>query len=313
MNAPNKSLVLVTPRPFHTKGKEQLQRLRDAGFEVEWNDTGSRFSRSDLEARIANVDALLTGNDPLDRKLLEKAVNLKVISKYGVGLDNIDLEYAKEHGVRVFKAVGANSESVAEYAVLLMMSAQRRLPELYANSKHGIDRRLVGHEASGKTIGLIGLGAIGRHVAKMAAAMNMSVLAYDPYVSQNQAPVGVTCMSSFDDLLASSDIVSLHLPLTDATAGVMGQKEFGAMKPSAILVNTARAGLVDADALQKALLTGQIAYAVEDVELQERPSELVALNNYYITPHAASFTVEADQKTMATSVDNIIKGLEHLS
>ena len=204
--------VLVTPRPFDSKGQEHLQRLRDAGYEVEWNDTGKRFTREDLEGRIGNVDALLTGNDPLDQDMLARAKKLKVISKYGVGLDNIDLTCAKEMGISVYKALGANSDAVAEFAVLLMMAAQRQLYQLSQGTKSRESLRLVGHEATGKAIGLVGLGAIGRNVAR--------------------------------------------------------------------------------------------------IELKERPDATVALDNYLITPHAASFTVEADQKTMAVSVDNIIKGLE---
>ena len=241
--------------------------------------------------------------------MLARAKKLKVISKYGVGLDNIDLTCAKEMGISVYKALGANSDAVAEFAVLLMMAAQRQLYQLSQGTKSRESLRLVGHEATGKAIGLVGLGAIGRNVARIARALGMSVLAYDPVVSQENAPEGVMCVT-FDDLLASSDVVSLHAPLTASTSGLIGADEFAAMKPTAILVNTARAGLVDADALYSALSSGQIAFAAEDIELKERPDATVALDNYLITPHAASFTVEADQKTMAVSVDNIIKGLE---
>lgn len=301
--------VLVTPRPFDSKGQEHLQRLRDAGYEVEWNDTGKRYTREDLEDRIGNADALLTGNDPLDQDMLARAKKLMVISKYGVGLDNIDLTCAKEMGISVYKALGANSDAVAEFAVLLMMAAQRQLYQLSQGAKSREALRLVGHEAAGKAIGLVGLGAIGHNVARIARALGMSVLAYDPAVSQANAPEGVMCVT-FDNLLASSDVISLHAPLTASTSGLIGADEFAAMKPTAILVNTARAGLVDADALYSALSSGQIAFAAEDIELKERPDAIVALDNYLITPHAASFTVEADQKTMAVSVDNIIKGLE---
>jgi glycerate dehydrogenase/D-3-phosphoglycerate dehydrogenase len=296
--------VLVTPRPFFQKGRRWLDELERAGHKVVVNDLGRRFTRDELSSALAAADALITGNDPLDADMLACTSHLKVIAKYGVGLDNIDVAYCEARGIVVRKALGANSVSVSEAAVMLMLCALRRLSQLAAAAKAGRDMRLMGREAEGKTLGLVGVGAIGSLVARVARALDMEVVGCDPALTPETAPEGVW-LTSQDELLALSDVVSLHLPLASSTRGIVDKGFLASMRVGSVLVNTSRGGLVDAEALYGALTEGHLAFAAEDVELKERPGRLVALDNYLVTPHAASFTEEADEKTMAACVRNV--------
>ncbi|MCI6379659.1 MAG: phosphoglycerate dehydrogenase [Faecalicoccus sp.] len=301
--------ILITPRPFHEKGSEQIEKLEQLGYKVIVNDTGKRYSKEQLMDLVANADAILTGNDPLDKELLSQAKNLKVISKYGVGLDNIDLTYANEKGIKVCKALGANSVSVAESAMMMILTSLRQYNSLCHNSKSGIEKRLMGREAKGKTLGILGLGAIGKNVAQFAHAFEMNIIGYDPYVTQDQVEDYVR-MDTFEELLKQSDVISLHLPLLESTKYIIDELAISKMREGAIVINTARGGLIDSLALFKALQTDKLSFVSEDVELKERPEELKQMERYNITPHAASFTLEADQNTMKIAVQNIIDNLE---
>ena len=301
--------ILITPRPFHEKGSEQIEKLEQLGYKVIVNDTGKRYSKEQLMDLVANADAILTGNDPLDKELLSQAKNLKVISKYGVGLDNIDLTYANEKGIKVCKALGANSVSVAESAMMMILTRLRQYNSLCHNSKSGIEKRLMGREAKGKTLGILGLGAIGKNVAQFAHAFEMNIIGYDPYVTQDQVEDYVR-MDTFEELLKQSDVISLHLPLLESTKYIIDELAISKMREGAIVINTARGGLIDSLALFKALQTDKLSFVSEDVELKERPEELKQMERYNITPHAASFTLEADQNTMKIAVQNIIDNLE---
>lgn len=296
--------MVVTPRPFFQKGQYWINELRNAGHEVVVNDLGRRFTREELVSELSDSDAIISGNDPLDAKILECAPRLKVIAKYGVGLDNIDVCFCEQHGIEVMKALGANSTSVAEDTVLLMLAALRRFYELASNGKAGCNERVTGHEAAGKTIGIVGVGAIGCLVARIAHSLGMCVLGYDPKITPESVPEDVRLVGR-DELLARSNVVSLHLPLLPSTERLVNKDFLSQMRDGAILVNTARAGLVDTESLFCALKDGKLAFAAEDVELAERPARLLALENYLITPHAASFTLEADEKTMAACVRNV--------
>ena len=290
--------ITITPRPFVDKGKVYIEKLQSAGYDVECNASGGRYSKEELIEKIKYADAIITGNDPLDREVIDQAKNLKVISKYGVGLDNIDVDYANRKGIVVHKALNANSISVAEMAE--NMSKPRIKPEMV---------RLVGHELYQKTLGLIGLGAIGQHVAHIAHSLGMIITAYDPYLDKNKVPSYIE-LKSLDDIYHHSDILSLHLPLLDNTRNLINETVFDKIKPSAILINTARGGLVDEESLYSALINQKIAFASEDIELKERSAKIKELKNYSITPHAASFTNEAEHNTMQISIKNVLQELE---
>lgn len=301
--------IIITPRPFVGKGKVYIDKLKSAGYHVECNNSGGRYSKEELIEKIKYADAIITGNDPLDREVIDQAKNLKVISKYGVGLDNIDVNYANRKGIVVHKALNANSISVAEMAILMMLSSCRKYVETENQARNGQDVRLVGHELYQKTLGLIGLGAIGQHVAHIAHSLGMIITAYDPYLDKNKVPSYIE-LKSLDDIYHHSDILSLHLPLLDNTRNLINETVFDKIKPSAILINTARGGLVDEESLYSALINQKIAFASEDIELKERSAKIKELKNYSITPHAASFTNEAEHNTMQISIKNVLQELE---
>ncbi|WP_105263310.1 MULTISPECIES: phosphoglycerate dehydrogenase [unclassified Escherichia] len=301
--------ITITPRPFIDKGKVYIEKLQSAGYDVECNTSGGRYSKEELIEKIKYADAIITGNDPLDREVIDQAKNLKVISKYGVGLDNIDVDYANRKGIVVHKALNANSISVAEMAILMMLSSCRKYVETENQARNGQDVRLVGHELYQKTLGLIGLGAIGQHVAHIAHSLGMIITAYDPYLDKNKVPSYIE-LKSLDDIYHHSDILSLHLPLLDNTRNLINETVFDKIKPSAILINTARGGLVDEESLYSALINQKIAFASEDIELKECSAKIKELKNYSITPHAASFTNEAEHNTMQISIKNVLQELE---
>lgn len=301
--------ILITPRPFYEKGLDIVSDLRKKGYEVLVNDTGKRYSKEQLFELIQDADAILTGNDPMDAEVLSRANHLKVISKYGVGLDNIDTDYCDKHGIVVRKALGANSISVAESAMMMILTSLRKYYVLCHNSKQNIEKRIMGHEAKGKTLGILGLGVIGKNVARYAHAFEMNVVGYDPYVRQDQVESYIS-LKSFEEVIKESDVLTLHLPLLESTHNIINAKAIKMMKDNAILVNTARGGLIDSQALLDALKEGKLSFVSEDVELKERPEELIQMENYNITPHAASFTIESDQNTMHIAVENILNELE---
>ncbi|MEK0044534.1 phosphoglycerate dehydrogenase [Escherichia albertii] len=301
--------IIITPRPFVGKGKIYIENLQSAGYDVECNTSGNRYSKEELIEKIKDADAIITGNDPLDRDVLEQATKLKVISKYGVGLDNIDVDYANRKDIVVHKALCANAISVAEMTILMMLSSARKYVEIENQARNGNDVRLVGHELYQKTLGLIGLGAIGQHVARIAHTLGMFIIAYDPYINKSQIPDYII-PKSLDEIYQCSDILSLHLPLLDNTRNLIDGSVFEKMKPSAILINTARGGLIDEESLYIALTNHKIAFISEDIELKERSEKIKNLKNYSITPHAASFTDEADHNTMKISIKNVLQELE---
>jgi len=256
-------------------------------------------SRAELAALLSDADALVVRSRvQVDRALLEAAPQLRAIGRAGVGVDNIDLEAASARGVIVFNTPGGSTLSVAELTLGLLLALARRIPEADRSIRAGRweKSRLVGFELMGKTLGLIGLGRIGREVAGRARAFGMELLAHDPYVSEG-AVAGVR-MVDLDTLLALSDIVSLHAPLADSTAALIDRERIAKLRPGTLLINCARAGLVDEVALLEALESGHLAGAGLDVfpDEPEVNPRLRELPQVVLTPHIAASTPEAQEK-----------------
>lgn len=301
--------IIITPRTFQDKGSHQIKRLRKLGYDVVMNTKNQRYTREEVMTLIEDADAILTGNDPLDREVLGKAKKLKVISKYGVGLDNIDVSYAEDHHIKVCKAIGANTISVAEMVMLMILAASRDFLTLANNSKNRVIDRISGREIYHKTLGIVGTGAIGQEVAIRAKGFQMKILGYDPYVKQEDISSCIQLVS-LEKLMEESDIVSIHLPLMESTVGMFNESLLSHMKSDAILINAARGGLVNSSDLMKLMIKKKIHFVAEDVELTERDDVLIGMENYLITPHGASFTEEADRNTIDISVNNILEVLE---
>ncbi len=275
-----------------------IEALREAGWDV---DVRAALSPSDLVEIIGDYDALIVRSQTrVTARAIHAAKRLKVIGRAGAGVDNIDLEAATARGILVMNTPGSNSVSVAEHTLGLILSLMRHLVEANASVKRGEwERKLfLGREVRGKTLGLIGLGKVGQEVAKRAKAFGMIVIAHDPFISEKIAQDLDVRLVSWEDLLATSDIISLHAALTRATRGMINREAIARMKPGVILINTARGELVDEEALLEGLESGRIARAGLDVFAEEPPRHrrLVEHPRVLATPHVGASTVEAQEQ-----------------
>ena len=262
-------------------------------------------------ARVQDADALLVRIVEVTKELIDGCPNLKLISKHGVGVDNIDIEAAKAKGVAVTIAPGANSTSVAEHAFAMLIALAKNLPTVcgkYREIGFAAKNCAPGIEITGKTLGIIGCGRIGSRIAKMAhGGFDMKVLAYDPYITE--APEGVELVTDRDRVFAESDFVTLHPVLNKETEGSVGAREFALMKQGAIFINCGRGPLIDEQALIDALQSGHLGGAGLDVTAQEPcPPEnpLFHMPNVLLTPHYAPTTTEAAIAVSRVAAQNVI-------
>ena len=281
-----------------------VESLR-AGFDVHY-DPDLHQDAAGIASRLVSARALIVRNRTrVDRDLLATGSRLVAVGRLGVGLDNIDLDACAERGVSVHPATGANVIAVAEYVIAAMLIMLR-------GAYHATDRvlagewprtGLIGREASAKTLGIVGFGAIGRAVAERAAALGVDVAACDPVLAPDDpawSTPGVRRFGGLTAMLAECDVVTLHVPLTDATRHLIGAEEIAAMKPGACIVNTARGGVLDEAAMGEALVSGRLGAAALDV-FEDEPlpvnSRLAEIPNLYLTPHVAGLTEEANART----------------
>jgi (S)-sulfolactate dehydrogenase len=273
-----------------------------------------------LGAALEGADAWIVRNRSQVRgAALAGAKRLRVVGRLGVGLDNIDVDACAARRIEVIPAAGANAESVAEYvigtAMLLLRGAAYLSTAAVAAGRWPRQMLSQGRDLSGKTLGLVGFGGIGRLTARKARALGVRVIAHDPLIGSGAAvwkEAGVE-PRSLDELLAASDVVSLHIPLTEATRGLLGRERLGRMKRGAILINTARGGVVDEAALAEALHAGRLGAAAIDV-FDEEPlpaaSPLGAAPNVLLTPHIAGVTVESNERVSALIAERVAAALE---
>lgn len=258
------------------------------------------LSEDALVPLVREIDAwIVRGATKVTRRLIGEALRLRWVARAGAGLDNIDVAAAKERGIAVLNVPGANAVAVAELVFGLLLGLLRKIPAADASLRRGEweKSRFQGRELRGKTLGIVGLGKIGRAVAKRAQAFEMTCVGHDPLVSDADArALGVEPLS-LDALLARADIVTLHAPMLAETKGLFGAAQFARMPKGAILVNAARGGLVDEAALIEALRSGQLGGAALDVFGEEPPRDwtLVNLPNVVATPHVGAATVEAQE------------------
>jgi len=264
-------------------------------------DVRSLLSPQELAACIGPYDALIVRSKTrVTSSVIEAASHLRVIGRAGTGVDNIDIDAATVRGIVVVNAPTSNTIAVAEHTFGLMLNLARHIAEANAAMHAGawVKKRFMGHELRGKTLGLIGFGRVGTAVARRAQAFEMRVIAYDPFIAPQKAERMGVQLVTLDDLLAQADFVSLHVPLTDRTRGMIGARELSLMKPSAFLVNTARGGLVVEQDLLRALCDGTLAGAALDV-LEAEPAidpQLCACPNLLLTPHLGASTQEAQDQ-----------------
>ncbi|MCK4450450.1 MAG: 3-phosphoglycerate dehydrogenase [Anaerolineae bacterium] len=289
-----------------------VEMMRQAGLEV---DVKTGLAPEELERIIGGYDVIVVRSATKVRKpLIEAARNLKLIVRAGVGLDNIDVEYARAQGIEVTNTPTASSNAVAELTVSYLFALARRLPQTTASMRAGKweKKKFRGSEIEGKTLGLVGYGRIGWLVAKKALALGMDIVAYDPYVAD---PRGLDMeFVSLEELFQRSDYISMHLPLTDETRDLIAGPQFEMMKDGVRLVNCARGGTINEDALYEAIVSGKVVGAALDVYLEEpvRDNKLFELDEVIGSPHVGAATAEAQHRVSVEVAEKVIGFQERL-
>ena len=285
--------------------KECIEQMRAAGLEVDVKD---EISAEELMTTLPSYDGMVVRSRTKVRQpLIDNCPRLKVIVRGGVGLDTIDADYARSKGITVMNTPLASTASVAELAVGYMFALARSIPQaaITMRAEKWDKKRFEGVEIGGKVLGLIGVGNIGTEVAKRAAALGMTVIAYDLYVKEFREGKLV----SLDELLSRSDYISLHLPKTKESANMLSKEQFAKMKTGVRIVNCARGGIIDEDALHEALSTGKVAGAALDVFAEEPPTDwkLLKLENVIASPHIGAATKEAQGRVGAEVAQKLIE------
>jgi D-3-phosphoglycerate dehydrogenase len=310
-------IVVPDDFPLLLTGTPAERRLRALGDVVIFTERGAN-EEDELIRRIdgAGVVVSLRAYSRFTKRVLEASPSLRMISIWGTGTDNVDLDACRAGGVLVTNTPGVNANSVAEQTLALMLAVARQIPAMDRGTREGKWPRAMLVQLEGKTLGVIGLGAIGSRVAMLAKAFGMNVLATAWRGDDGRAAAAGARFVDLETLLRESDFVSVHLRLTDETRGVLSRERLAEMKPSAFLVNTARGALVDRDALLDALENNQIAGAGLDV-FHEEPvradDRLLTLSNVVLTPHNAGTTEEVIALGLARTVENVERFLAHPS
>ena len=303
--------ILVTPTSLQPeKGNAALEQLKS--FELVFNPVGRPLTEDELIPLLKDCDGYVAGLDFVTEKVIKACPNLKMISRYGVGYDRVDVNAAKEHGITVTNTPGVNSEAVGELAFALILAVARKIPYLDQDTRKGGWTRSTGFECKGKTICILGLGSIGKVVARCAQGFGMTVCAYDPYINAAYCEENEIENVSFEEGIQKADVISLHLPLMDSTKHLIDGDAIAKMKDGVVIINTSRGGIIDEDAACEALKSGKIGGLGLDAFEQEPPkdSPLFAFDNVVATPHTGAHTAEATNNMAALSVQNLIDVLE---
>jgi D-3-phosphoglycerate dehydrogenase / 2-oxoglutarate reductase len=285
-----------------------LQPLRDAGFTVEKR---TRLSGADLADAIDGCAGLIVRSETkVTAELMDGASALRVVGRAGVGVDNIDVPAATERGIVVMNAPDGNTITTAEHTIALLVALARRVPQANSSLKSGRwDRKsFIGVELQGKTLGIVGMGRIGRTVASRARAFGMKIIAFDPFIAPEQARETEVELGTLDQVLASADFLTVHTPLTAETRGILGAEAFAKMKDGVRVINCARGGLVDETALYDAIKSGKVAGAALDVFVTEPPAPdhpLIMLEEVVATPHLGASTTEAQEGVAFTVAEQM--------
>lgn len=286
-----------------------LALLREHGFLIKKT---SSIRKEDLITDLHDCDGVIMRVAKLDAEVLAANPQLKVIGKHGVGVDSLDLDYCRQHGIAVVNTPHANSQSVAEHAMTLILACAKQInykASCYRQEDYGVKDRVLGNEISGKILGLIGFGNIGSRVASMAiGGFGMSVLAYDPFLPEGKRADGVYVVHDSKKVFQTADFISVHTPATKETIKSIGTQQFNWMKPTAYLINTSRGTVVDEQALIQALQNGELAGVgldVSDPEPARGDNPLHNMNNVIMTPHCAGATYDS----MDHMSSDVAKGL----
>lgn len=306
--------ILCTSRSFGREYEKPLELLKNNGCEIVMNPLGRSLRENELMPLIKGIDGVIAGDDEITAKVIEASDKLKVISKHGVGVDNIDIAAAMARGIVVTNTPGVNADAVADLVFGMILCLARKIIESDRMTKEGGWERICGVSVCGKTIGIIGLGRIGKKVALRAKGFNMKILVGDIFEDKDFNKIYNVTFCGLEEILTKADFIVIACNLTVDTKGLIGEKEFSLMKGDAYLINTARAEIVDKKALVNALEEKMIAGAAIDVYEKEPPidNSLLGLDNVITTSHIGAYTKEAMKKmgNMAAqnTLDILLKG-----
>ncbi len=310
MGVKNVNKVYVTPRSItQNHGHPALKKLEDAGLDIILSSPGKQPSEEEQLKTLPECVAYLAGIEPITDRVMSAAKSLKIISRNGVGIENIDLESAKRHDIEVKIAPGSNARGVAELAIALMLSAVRFIPYCNEKFKKGEWKRNMGMEIEKKTLGIIGCGNIGKTVARLALGLEMRVLGYDLYPDLSFQPSKNFSHASLKEVIQQSDIITLHVPPSENP--IIDEEAIKLMKQGVYIINTARAGVVDKKAVLNGLNSNKILVYATDVFETEPPviDELLSHERVITTPHVGGYTQESIDSAVEMAVDNILKAL----
>jgi D-3-phosphoglycerate dehydrogenase / 2-oxoglutarate reductase len=297
--------VAITIRSFNETGPA-MERLKTEFAVVYYNNSGSRLSEDDLISAVKNAECVIAGTEIFNQRVLESAPHLKIISRVGVGVDNIDLKYAKKLGIAIVNTPKTPIDAVAEHTIALIFSVMKHIPQYYNRIHNGDYSIQSGTLIAGKTIGIIGLGRIGKKVGILADALGLTISFYDPWI-QDSFPNNWLRKDSLDDLLYDADIISLHTPPQAENYPLLDKNTFSLCKRGVVIINTARGSLIDEQALIHALDNGIVSSAGLDVVSSEPyKGPLLEYPQVVITPHIASNTAESRQQMEIEAVENML-------
>ena len=299
--------IAITPRGFRTVEGRHQELLKDFGFTPKYPKENRPLTSKELQNLIKGCPGAILGLDEVDARVLETP-GLRIVVRFGIGMDNVDLTAAKKYGIKVSATPGANTTSVAELSLTLMLTSARRLISMDRAFQRGNTNRIPGIELSGKCLGLLGAGRVAQEVAKRAKAFDMKVIAHDPFTTNTSIP-----MVTFSNLIAESDFLSIHVPLTEDTTNLFDEKTLALMKPGSILINTSRARIVDEKALIKVLRDGPLVAAALDAWDENGPNiaELASLDNVTLSQHIGASTTESIIRTGIMAVEEVYRGLNN--
>lgn len=300
--------IAITTTTFGKLDTSPLQLLKDSSLEVVLNSYGRRLNQKELIKLTRNTIGLIAGTETLDSNILNQLPKVKVISRCGAGMDCVDLESAKKLGIKVFNTPDGPTLAVAEFTIGLILSLLRRISLMDREIRDNLWKKRMGTLLSGKQVGIIGFGRIGRKVAELLKAMDTEIYYTDPAVKEKEA--GEFMRVGLKDLLKNSDIISLHLSYSKENFRLLGKKELSLMKQGSFLINCSRGRIVDEKALYSALKKGKLAGAAIDVfENEPYNGPLRELDNVILTPHIGSYAKEARVEMEMQAVRNLLEGL----
>ena len=307
----NKMKILISPSSFGEISSNPFQMLESSGFDIIKNPYGRKLTESEVICLAKDCIGIIAGLEPLNSSVIDKLPSLRCISRVGVGMDNVDIDYANSKRIKVLNTPDGPTRAVAELTLGMTFSLLRRIPQADSNMKKQIWKKETGNLLFGKTIGIIGLGRIGRMVAEMFRALGNSVIGYDIAPDKQWAGINNIQLCEFEHVLKFSDIITLHVPGSSDKKPLINKLELEHCKNSSIIINLTRGGVIDEKSLFEALIGGKIKGAAIDV-FDEEPykGQLTGLDNVILTPHIGSYASEGKLQMELDSVENLINALK---